>query len=252
MASHSTNDVPTLAGTWRERMAVRGGRVSHALAASGWVVLGGLGAVCGLLVTLVYVLSGQEYGSSVAGRVIGGVILFVPAGFVLFAVLFGLPTQFAARAWLRTPSRVELDAARAAGADAPPAVPEGLREGSRWADVFAGCARSVTAFHTVVGTLEHGPAREWFTGVGRTLDRELDEALRLARLGQSLETADRPAGGTADEVAERLRQARAAFAETTERAAATALALGPRSDLAAVRAQLDMLAAQVPVLRSDP
>ena len=231
-------------------MAVRGGRLSHALAASGWVVLGGLGAACGVLVMLVYVLTGQEYSADLAGRVIGGLILFVPGGFVLFALLFGLPAQFAARSWLRTPSSAELEAVRAARADAPPDVPDGLREGVRWAEVFAGCARSVTAFHTVVRTLDDGPAREWFTEVGETLDGELDEALRLARLGETLEAADAPHAGTADEVAERLQHARVGFADTTEEAARTALAIGPRADLTAVRAQLDMLAAQVPVLRS--
>lgn len=251
MASHRRDRVPTLAGTWRERMAVRGGPVSHALAASGWVVFGLFGAVVGALVTVVYVLTGQEYSSDLAGRVIGGVLLFVPMGAVLFGLLFGLPTQYAARSWLRTPSRTELAAVRAARAAAPPDVPDGLRAGSRWAEVFAGCAGSVTAFHTVVRTLDDGPAREWFTGIGATLDRELDEALRLARVGEGLEASDGSGGGTADEVAERLRQARAAFAETTDRAARTALDLGPRSDLTAVRAQLDMLAAQVPVLRSD-
>ncbi|MDQ4117052.1 MAG: hypothetical protein M3235_08795 [Actinomycetota bacterium] len=49
----------------------------------------------------------------------------------------------------------------------------------------------------------------------------------------------------------RSRQARSAFADTTERAARTALALGPRGDLTAVRVQLDMPADQVPVLRSE-
>jgi acyl carrier protein phosphodiesterase len=50
-------------------------------------------------------------------------------------------------------------------------------------------------------------------------------------------------------VLERLRAAKTSFAETTERAAAIALDLRRDSDFVRVRAQLDMLAEQVPQLR---
>lgn len=229
-------------------MPVRGGRVTHAVAASGWSVLGGVGAVLGLVITLLYVLSGGDADSTVEGRVVGGLLLFVPGGALLIGLLFGIPLQFAARAWLKTPSPAELAAAREVEPAAPP-VPDGLTEGSRWAESFGACADAVTAYRAVLGTLEDGPARDWFADLGRQLDGELDEALRLARLGESLSAVGSD-GDTARTVADRLEAARAGFTDTTERAAAVALELHRHADLSGVRAQLEMLAEQAPQLRS--
>jgi hypothetical protein len=93
--------------------------------------------------------------------------------------------------------------------------------------------------------------RDWFAAVGETLDGELAEALRLARLGETLEPADdgEEPGDTAQRVLGLLCTAETAFAETTERAAEIALDLRDESDFVRVRAELDVLAEQAPQLR---
>jgi hypothetical protein len=101
-----------------------------------------------------------------------------------------------------------------------------------------------------VATLSAGPGRDWLADIGTTLDAELAEALRLARLGESLEPDELTGPGeTVYQVLDRLRAAKQSFAETTERAAEIALDLRKHSDFVHVRAQLDVLAEQVPQLR---
>lgn len=232
---------------WRARMAVRGGPVSHALARGGWLVVGMLGGIAMVAVALLYAANPGAAGANnaFAANFVGGLIVMLPIG-ALLGGLLGLPIQFATRAWLCTPTRAERRAARAA---LEPAVPEhGLRASGRWARAYENCARSVTAFHAVVATLPKGAAREWFDEIGATLDDELAEALRLARLGEGLAPDGAPSG-TALTVVDMLGAAEKAFAETTERAATIALDLRDESDFERVRAQLDMLAEQAPQLR---
>lgn len=242
--------VPPAGGDWRARMAVRGGRLTHAVAGSGFSVFGFLGAAVGMLFTLIYVLTGDGYDPSAGGRLVGGALLFVPMGFVLVGLLAGLPAQYAARSWLRTPSAAERRAAREAAEQAPTPEPDRVRPGGSWGEAYEGCAGSVTAFHAVERTLDDGPARDWFTEMGATLDHELAAALRLAGLGESLEAAG--SEDAAGAVAERLQEARTALAGTVELATSTALDLRSHADLTDVRAQLDMLSQQAPNLRSDP
>jgi len=231
---------------WRKRMAVRGGPVSHALARAGWLVAGTVGALAMVVLALLYASDPGAAGANneFAANLVGGLIVMLPIG-ALLGGLLGLPVQFATRAWLCTPTPAERRAAR----EVAPAVPEhGLRAGGRWAQTYENCARSVAAFHAAVATLPQGAGRDWFDEIGTTLDDELAEALRLARLGEGLAPDGEPSG-TALTVADMLGAAEKAFAETTERAATIALDMRDESDFGRVRAQLDMLAEQAPQLR---
>ncbi|WP_459722740.1 hypothetical protein [Actinophytocola sp. KF-1] len=229
---------------WRARMAVRGGPITHALARAGWFVFAMLGAVVMVGVAVLYAANPGPRGAdnSAAANFVGGLIVMVPIGAVIGALL-GLPAQFAARMWLRNPTEAERQAARVPG--------HGLRPSGRWARSYETCARSVAAYHQVVATLPAGAGRDWLAGIGETLDEELAESLRLARLGESLDDGDGELDGTAVRVLDRLRAAERSFDETTERAAAIALELRDDSDFVRVRAQLDMLAEQTPHLRAS-
>jgi hypothetical protein len=231
---------------WRRRMAVRGGAVSHSLARAGWLVAGMLGAFAMVVVALLYASNpgADAADNGFAANLVGALIVMLPIGAVLGGLL-GLPVQFATRAWLCTPTRAERRAAR----EVPRPVPEhGLRPGGRWARTYENCARSVAAFHAAVATLRPGAGRDWFDQIGTTLDDELAEALRLARLGEGL-TPDGEPRDSALTVADLLGAAEKAFAETAERAAAIALDMRDEPDFGRVRAQLDMLAEQAPQLR---
>ncbi|MCT2584108.1 hypothetical protein [Actinophytocola gossypii] len=242
-------------GDWRARMALRGGPVTHMIARAGWGVFAVLCAVLMVGVAVLYAANPGENGAdnSTGANFIGGMIAFVPIGAAIGALL-GLPAQFAVRSWLRTPTELERRAARAAEEHATRFVADGLRASGWWAGAYERCAKSVTAFHAVVGTLRHGAGQDWFTGIGDTLDLELAEALRLARLGEGL-APDVSNGarltGAALEAADLLRAAERSFAETTERAASIALDLRDETDFVRVRAQLEMLAAQAPHLRAE-
>jgi hypothetical protein len=234
---------------WQDRMALRGGPLMHTLARAGILASAVLGTIVMIVVAAMFASDPNEelpWGTAF----IGGLIVFMPIGSVLGA-LVGVPFQYGARSWLRTPTEAERRAARAAEAAAALELPpHGLRDEGRWAVSYEACARSVTTYHAVVATLPEGASREWFADVGETLDGELAEALRLARLGESLEPDDdAEPGDTARRVLELLRTAETAFAETTEQAAAIALDLRDESDFVRVRAQLEILAEQAPQLR---
>jgi hypothetical protein len=231
---------------WRARMAVRGGPLSHAIARAGWLVFAMLGALVMVGVAVLYAANptARAVDNGVAANFVGAVIVMAPIGAAVGALL-GLPAQFAARAWLRNPT----DAERRSAREAIPA--HGLRASGRWARSYETCAREVTAYHEIVATLPDGAGRDWLAGIGETLDDELSESLRLARLGESLEPDGGELDGTALRVLDRLRTAEKSFAETTERAAAIALELRDESDFVRVRAQLDMLAEQTPHLRAS-
>ena len=234
---------------WRTRMALKGGPISHAIARAGWLVFAMVGALAMVGVAVLYAANPGERGADngVAANFVGGLIVMAPIGSVIGA-LIGLPAQFAVRTGLRNPTEAERQAARAA----QPRLPShGLREPGRWARSYETCAQSVAAYHEIVDTLPHGAGRDWLAGIGRTLDEELAESLRLARLGESLDPGDGELDGTARRVLDRLREAEKSFADTTERAASIALELRDESDFVRVRAQLDMLAEQTPHLRGS-
>lgn len=240
---------------WRTRMKLRGGAVSHTVARMGWLVFAAVGAVAMVGVAALYAANPGERGAdnSTAANFVGGLIVMLPIG-ALIGALLGLPVQFAVRSWLRNPSGAEREAARAAEeARAKKNIPvHGLHTSGRWARSYRTCARSVAAYHSVVAALPNGAGRDWFAGIGETLDDELSEALRLARLGESLAPPGAgELGETASQVLDLLRVAEKSFAETTNRAAAIALELREDSDFVRVRAQLDMLAEQAPHLRGS-
>ncbi|OLM17561.1 MULTISPECIES: hypothetical protein [unclassified Pseudonocardia] len=242
--------VPPPGGDWRRRMAVRGGRVSHTLASHGWLVFLLVGVAVGLVVGVAMGVSelGAYPMSELIGRTIGGAIagvVFCAAPSVLFV---GLPAQYLARSYLRSASPDERRAMQQAAENAPDALPAGLVAGSRWARAYEGCVGSVTAFHGIVRTVPDGPAKDWLHDIGRRLDTELAEALRTARLGESVESGA-PGGDVARSVGARLEVARTAFHDTTEHAASIALDLRADSGFEDVRAQLDQLTAQAPHLR---
>jgi hypothetical protein len=218
----------------RERSPVRAGPLTQVLAESGRFVC----AVLGLVVMTF--LAAAVAGPSVA--LLGLLALFVPIG-VVGGAAAGKAVQAAARA--RLLAAPPSPTARAA-------LPVyGLRRHGRWERFYEACARSVATYHEVVDTVPPGAGRNWLADIGTTLDAELEEALRLARLGESLEPDEGTAPGeTVYKVLERLRSAKMSFAETTERAAAIALDLRRESDFVQVRAQLDTLAEQVPQLRA--
>ncbi|WP_349301722.1 hypothetical protein [Pseudonocardia nematodicida] len=243
--------VPPPGGDWRRRMAVRGGKVSHTLASHGLLVFLLAGVVLGLVVGVSIGLAPPDPGDPelgvrlIAGAIVGMIFCAVPS--VLF---LGLPAQTLARSYLRSASPEEREAMSRAAARAPDYVPDGLRHGSRWARAYSGSVGSVTAFHGIVRTVPDGPAREWLQEIGKRLDTELAEALRLARLGETVE-AGAPGGDAARDVGARLEVARTAFHDTTEHAASIALDLRADSGFDDVRAQLDQLAAQAPHLRRE-
>lgn len=219
-------------------MAGSVGRVTRTLARAGWLLFATLGALAMIVVSVVYAADpAARDGDPAAATLIGALIVFMPIGAVL-GTLVGLPAQFVARAVLRSRERA-----------VPAAPPRLLAPGGRWSDAYETCARSVRAFHTVTETVSPGAARDWFVRIGETLDGELTEALRLARIGESLAPDGEPAG-TALTAADMLATAAKTFAETTDRAAAIALELHDGSDFAQVQAQLDMLAEQAPQLRA--
>lgn len=231
---------------WRARMALRGGPLSHAIARAGWLVFAMVGVLAMVGVAALYAANPGEKGAdnATAANFVGAMIVLIPIGAAIGA-LIGLPAQFAARSWLRSPTDAEREAALA--------VPQGhgLRPDGRWAHSYEICARSVTAYHQVVKTLADGAGRDWLAGIGATLDDELAESLRLARIGENLENSDGRMDGTALRVLDRLRAAERSFTETADRAAAIALELRGDSDFVRVRAQLDMLAEQAPQLRAS-
>jgi hypothetical protein len=221
-------------------MARPAGRVARTLAQAGWLVCATLGALAMIVVAVLYAADPvARDGDSVAVSLIGALIVFVPIGAILGA-LVGLPVQFATRALLRSSSPARPEPAKPA---------HGLAPGGPWADPYEACARSVQSFHAVVDTVSSEAGRDWLVEIGKTLDGELAEALRLARIGESLAPAGKPTG-TALTVQDMLAAAVKSFAETTERAAVIALDLRDDSDFAQVRAQLDMLAEQAPQLRA--
>jgi hypothetical protein len=212
------------------------GRIAQTLARSGWLLFAALGALVMVVSAVTWAADPAERGDDpFAAMLIGGLVVFVPIGAIVGA-LVGLPIQFAARALLRP-------------ATGPSNPSHGLAPGGLWAEAYEACARSVAAFHTIAAAVSSAAGRDWLAGIGETLDDELAEALRLARIGESLAPEGEPAG-TALTVHEMLVTAVKAFAETTDRAAVIALDLREGSDFAQVRAQLDMLAEQAPQLRA--
>lgn len=237
---------------WRARMAVRGGPLTHAVARAGWAALAVVGVVVMTVVAMVWAINPSEEATDngPAANFMGAFILGVPFGAVVFG-LIGVAVQYAARSWLRTPTAAERDAARAAQRPASPYTDDGLLAGGRWAQSYERCAASLRSFHTVVTTLPDGPGRNWLTDVGSTLDDELREALRLAKLGDGLAPDGHAIAGTPRRIADLLTSAERSFAQTADRAAAIALDLRKDTGFEAVRAQLDTLAAQTPHLRAS-
>lgn len=248
----SRRPAPPPGGDWRRRMRVRGRWPQHALARFGALIVGGMAALGFAVLGMIGIVASEEPSTldGVPG-VLAIVVVCVLFVGVPFGLLVGLPVQLATRAWLRSPSPDELAAMRAAQGQARPMLPPGLRAGSWWAGAYEDCVRAVTAYHAVVRTTPDGPALSWFLDVGRRLDWQLDEALRLAVLGESLDSGQAPGSPTAVTIAERLDAARTAFDQTTEQAASIALDLRSDTGFADVRAQLDTLAAQAPHLRTD-
>lgn len=252
MPGRSRRPAPPPGGDWRRRMRVRGGWPQHALARFGWLVVGAaVGAVFAVFGLIGVAVSDDPTGPTG----FGGAVAVVVGSFLLFglpaALFVGLPVQYATRAWLRSPNADEREAMRVAQGQARSVQPPGLRAGSWWSGAYGDCVGAVTAFHAVVRTLPDGAARTWFTDIGRRLEWELDEALRLAQLGEGIDSGA-PGGSAARTIADRLEGARAAFARTTDRAATIALDLRVDSGFDDVAAQLDVLAAQAPHLRGHP
>jgi hypothetical protein len=211
-------------------------RIAHTLARSGWLLFAALGALVMVVSAVTWAADPVERGDDpFAAMLIGGLVVFVPIGAIVGA-LVGLPIQFAARALQRPVT-------------GPSTPSHGLGPGGPWAEAYEACARSVASFHTIVATVSSEAGRDWLAGIGETLDGELAEALRLARIGESLAPSGTPTG-TALTVQDMLAAAEKAFAETTDRAAVIALDLRADSDFTQVRAQLDMLAEQAPRLRA--
>lgn len=244
----SSADLPR----WRAGMRVRGGRVTHLVARVGWIVFGGAGIALAVVLAVVFGLNEDDPDYDFAAAFIGGLILFVPICGVITA-LVGLGSQFGARAWLRTAPPVVSREERKDQELAEQLDEAGLRATSHWARHYASCVRSVTGFHDIVQGLPGGAASEWFEEIGHTLDKQLAEALRLAKLGDSLEESSdstRNLSPTAVRIDESLQAAVNAFSQTTERAAGIALELHGKSDFTRVRTQLDMLHQQAPQLHT--
>jgi|GEM_PF-6741634 len=234
---------------WRAGMRVRGGRVTHLVARVGWLVFGVAGIVLGSVVAVLFGLNEDEPQYGFAAAFIGGLILFVPICTV-FAVLVGLGAQFGSRAWLRTAPPVVSRQEREQQDLVAQVGKAGLRADTRWGRHYANCLRAVSRFHDIVRELPDSAAGTWFNDIGRTLDTQLAEALRLAKLGDNLTmgTTGRNPSPTAVRIDASLQAAVTAFHGTTERAASIALELHGEADFTRVRSQLDMLQQQAPQL----
>lgn len=241
-----TGDLPE----WRAGMRTRGGRVTHTIARAGWMIFGGVGAALGVVLGVMFGVAEDDPDSGFVGMFIGGMIIFVPICAVVF-VLVGFGAQFGLRAWLRTAPPVVSEEERKDDEMAAQVDEAGLRAESRWAEHYEHCLRSVAGFHDIVAALPADAAGEWFDDIGQKLDNQLAEALRLAKLGDSLEesnNSEQQLSPTAVRIDESLQTAMDAFAQTTERAASIALELHGDADFTRVRSQLDMLHQQAPQL----
>lgn len=229
-----------------------GRRVVHAVSTAGWAIFGVVGAALMFLVAVLYAFSpGEHADNGFVGNLFGGAIVFMPIGAVLGG-LVGFGAQRAARAWLRSAPPVESSTARGKRLAAERSAAAGLDPSSEWSRRYQKCLRSVTAYHELVRGLDGGAAKDWLADVGATLDAELDEALQLAKVGESLDHGEPgELSPTAKRAGEQLDDAVRSFADTADRAAAIALDLRDDSDFAKVRAQLDVLAEQTPHLRTD-
>jgi len=234
---------------WQAGMQVRGGRVTHTLARVGWLVFGAAGIVLGGVVAVVFGLNEDDPDYGFAAAFLGGLILFVPICTV-FTVLIGLGAQFGTRAWLRTAPPVVSQQQREQQELAAQLADAGVRPDSRWGQHYANCLRAVSGFHDLVRELPDNAAGDWFADIGRTLDGQLAEALRLAKLGESLTagSAGRNPSPTAVRIDQSLHAAVNAFNRTMERAASIALELHGEADFTRIRSQLDMLQQQAPQL----
>lgn len=240
-------------GDGREQARPPGSGAPSASARKTWIAF----AVLGVVVTILI--------AALSAAAPNYLILLIPAGAALGGFV-GFWVQLIGQAWLgNSPAakpanldagranviQAQLQTARAAADAATTRAPDhGLHPTGRWAQAYLACVRSVAAYHAVIGEVPAGTGRDWLAKIGGTLDRELAEALRLARLGENLEpNGPGEPSETAQRVLELLRAAEKSFAETTNRAVAIALDLRAESDFVRVRAQLDLLAEQAPHLR---
>ncbi|MBA0128129.1 hypothetical protein H0B56_21500 [Haloechinothrix sp. YIM 98757] len=232
---------------WRDRTSVKGGPLVHGLARAGW----GAGAVVGAAVVPGAVVLGGALGGTGIGAALLVLAVLLVAGAVPGAALGALAQQ-GARSWLCAPTEQEQRSARARSAHAERLDASDLDDSSRWGRHYQACAASVHAFHELVRTVPAGRSRDWLADIGERLDGELAEALRLARLGQQLDSGvsqHEEQAATPERIVERLRAAEADFAATVERASAIALESTGDSDFQHLHAELDMLAEQAPRLR---
>lgn len=135
-----------------------------------------------------------------------------------------------------------------------------LESSSRWADrhrrsewlrVLETCEDSVRRYHEVVDATVDGPVRNWLATVAEDLDEELDEAARLARLGNaSAPDGDIQATETTQLIMARLTEAEQSFTETVSRATKIALTATAETEFEQIRAHLELLRAEAPHLRS--
>jgi hypothetical protein len=205
--------------------------------------------LCGLIGVLTMVVGAAagfvETGELIAMLVIGAVVGTFVGSLIQTDARARLGGS-AARPQVARPAAAR--AVRAADRKGVPAakVPDhGLRPEGPWARSYQACARSVASFYAVVDSLPDGAGRTWMAEIGGTLDRELAEALRLARLGENLEPdGQAEPNESARRVLARLHAAEKSFAETTDRAVEIALDLREESDFVRVRTQLDLLAEQ--------
>jgi hypothetical protein len=195
--------------------------------------------------------------------VVGAALAFVGTGELIAMLVIGAAVGGFVGSLIQTDARARLgeSAAKPQVARPAPAKPvraadrkrvpaakvqgHGLRPDGPWARSYQACARSVASFYAVVDSLPEGAGRTWMAEIGGTLDRELAEALRLARLGENLSPdGQAEPNESARRVLDRLHAAEKSFAETTDRAVEIALDLRDESDFVRVRTQLDLLAEQ--------
>lgn len=238
--------LPARTADWRERTAIKGGPPAHLFARGGWAAGAGLGAVA---TPAAVALSGALAGSSAGAVLLALVVLFL-AGAVSGAVLGALAQQ-GVRSWLLAPTQEEQRAERKVQARAQRFDASDLASSSWWRQRFHSCSDSVEAFHQLVDATPTGQSRDWLADIGERLDDELAEALRLARLGDRLADQEQEEPSQERErLAERLREAEAAFAATLERASTIATGASGETGFSHLHAELDMLAEQAPQLRA--
>lgn len=219
---------------WFQRSR-RGAKQGVAVARDYGAVIGAAAAAAVLtaLIVLELILTWNKPEETIVKNLVTGVVIVV-VGSVLGAAVGRRLGGFIAARSLESSSR----------------WPDRHRR-SEWSRVLETCEDAVRRYHQVVDATVDGPVRDWLANVADDLEEELDEAVRLARLGHATAPdGDTEASETTQLIMARLTEAEQSFMETVNRATKIALSATADTEFEQIRAHLELLRAEAPHLRS--